>query len=635
MNNTILKNEECIDSYICKDGDKIEFGKGISNNIPLFYLSRMSGDNCKGTVFFTHNSIIGLSKVINNTLNANESFQKPILLDYSAIKGLMLSISEIKTGIYSHILFLIKNKTDGSVKISLENMRINGEKYKDELSSKLLPHAKKNKEITFDIGPISNRIKKLEMDVVVNATIDENPCIQRKRVEMSFDYEKCKIKHRISDKNNDRNEKANNQKSSTSICKKEENTLILTNMKKQEVLFRYNIDKSDVLNFGKGTINDLKYFYFKYISEGIITGGVVLDSDSLVWISKTMNEYIEGVLGDVSKGFKVISKSQINILLDKAIVGPTSKLVFLVRNRTGGNIRLELNNIEGADPFINKNPRSDFIQSSSENKKIIFSLGNLKKEKNTIRMIVTVKIYKNDKLRSESQEIEVIIDSNGIRTAQICGPLTVESQQINESRKEPASEIGALINYHYFLVYTNNITCKKLKHQLDKDSAVVGVIQKKSGVPYIQQYEVPICKCYKCKAFYITESVFNELKSKGKIISQVLSQKEFDNKEFGNDFEEHIMHKFGYSVRADGPNAKQRQVLLEQLIQSDIVSKKEAVNHIKSLISRNETKKQMKNAIKKWNDDIEYLTGQRVKTGIKAIIVSKDIKLCMINNFPK
>lgn len=207
-------------------------------------------------------------------------------------------------------------------------------------------------------------------------------------------------------------------------------------------------------------------------------------------------------------------------------------------------------------------------------------------------------------------------------------------KEILDSRKSENDSSTQIIDYRTFIVYTNNITCKKLGHTLSRASAVVKICQNSFENPFIQLFEIPVCECNKCRALYISESTYEELKSKGNIMAQLLSQEEFDGGTYDDNRAEHIMYKCGYNVKANGLSSTQRHILLTQIIQSGVVSKAQAVNHLKNLIHKNRFRNNMSNAISKWEEDIEFLTGQRPALGVKIIIISKDIKQCNMNNYP-
>ncbi len=304
-----------------------------------------------------------------------------------------------------------------------------------------------------------------------------------------------------------------------------------------------------------------------------------------------------------------------------------------------------MNNIRKNDAITPVTLKSDLIRSTNKMQQCSFELNRSKNNENNYKFNVVVKTHKYDKPHSEMQEIMINIDKDGlVKKAALSNSLTKETDPLDKKpskkpKDPPKPKIStkpiSVIDNRYFFVYTNNINCAKLGHTIHEDKAVVEVAQFRGGAPYIQKYTIPICVCKKCRAYYISESVYREMKSKGAFLHNLISESDFKKTKFdGLILSEHIMYKFGYNVKENGPSAKQRHLLLDQLIESNIVSKKEAVNHIKGLIKRNKFKNNMSNAVKKWEDDIEYLTGERLKIGVKAIVVSDNILKSSSNKYP-
>ncbi len=91
---------------------------------------------------------------------------------------------------------------------------------------------------------------------------------------------------------------------------------------------------------------------------------------------------------------------------------------------------------------------------------------------------------------------------------------------------------------------------------------------------------------------------------------------------------ESVLYRFGYNVsEKDGYSDSYRQSILSAAIESGVISKKGAINHLRYLIKLNEKKSNLAKAREKWNKDIAYLSGvdydsvneERI-VGVKRII---------------
>ena len=72
--------------------------------------------------------------------------------------------------------------------------------------------------------------------------------------------------------------------------------------------------------------------------------------------------------------------------------------------------------------------------------------------------------------------------------------------------------------------------------------------------------------------------------------------------------EESILAAYGYSVnQQDGLTDEQRQRILSFVIDNGIMDRYECINHLEFCISIRRGKFNMRNAIDKWESDIEFL----------------------------
>ncbi len=401
---------------------------------------------------------------------------------------------------------------------------------------------------------------------------------------------------------------------------------------KEYLIFRRKLEKNDI----RGTV-----FEFSSINDFSLLVQLVRDLIEKKELSEKYNKKNEKK-ATIHKVTEIINATQMGLKVgfdNVTYENESDCLHFIVENTSGFNARVELTDIKINDILLKKSFTSELIPNSKKTNQVSFSISNPSKEHRKIILRIKAKTKINGVPRAQFVWLEIITNYGNKSFLSRIVPFNEIKTENQEKERKPLNRSGLkkieLVNYRSVIVYTNNITCKRLGHTFVNDSAIVSVCQDKSGVPYIQQYEIPVCKCYKCKAFYMLESVYKELKAKGHIMCQILSQDQFDRREYGLvDDVEHIMYKCGYSVKADGLTSIQRHVLLEEIIQSDIVSLSQAVNHIKYLIRRNELNGNMINAIEKWQEDIEYLTGQRIKTGIKKIIKSEDVKIIGIYKYP-
>ncbi len=143
---------------------------------------------------------------------------------------------------------------------------------------------------------------------------------------------------------------------------------------------------------------------------------------------------------------------------------------------------------------------------------------------------------------------------------------------------------------------------------LEKTNARVNVINKNNFQQ--ETVEVTAYYCRTCNRYYILERDYSILSNMGVICCQVI-----DLKDLNDDGYEYLRKKslpglYGYNVsKKAGLSAKERRLILDMIISNHVWSKNRCIGFIKWLIEKNCRKKNMDDAIAKWNSDIDYLRG--------------------------
>lgn len=89
-------------------------------------------------------------------------------------------------------------------------------------------------------------------------------------------------------------------------------------------------------------------------------------------------------------------------------------------------------------------------------------------------------------------------------------------------------------------------------------------------------------------------------------MTQVIFQKKFDFKVKRND--NSPLKLAGYNVNAnDGLTAVERHRLLSSIIDEGVLPKYKVCEYLRYFISQGQFQKRMKNAVEKWEDDLEFV----------------------------
>ena len=166
------------------------------------------------------------------------------------------------------------------------------------------------------------------------------------------------------------------------------------------------------------------------------------------------------------------------------------------------------------------------------------------------------------------------------------------------------------IDYRSFFVHGDMRQCDINGHDYKKIIARIPIYTGNK----VAEIEVPAFHCIDCDAFYISEAVYNKVLSKGRLLCQLVSKDELikyrKQAKFNELKPQGKLAIVGYNVGSiDNLSARHRQTILEYAIREGIVTKKEAISYLKFFIRLNEGKKSSENAIRKWNEDLNYLMG--------------------------
>lgn len=175
------------------------------------------------------------------------------------------------------------------------------------------------------------------------------------------------------------------------------------------------------------------------------------------------------------------------------------------------------------------------------------------------------------------------------------------------------------------LVRSNGFFCNQ-QHELEDMAGEIEVGDKSGN---IMTYLVPIAYCRSCDIFYILEETYLELKKKKVVLRcQILSYKEYvenSKHEFGELNSVSPLRKWGYTVsQIEGYSERQRQAILEDIIDCGIMSKDKVLSYLDFFIKLNLYKGDL--AIEKWKSDRIHIanykigSAKRIKVGSITVV---------------
>ena len=154
----------------------------------------------------------------------------------------------------------------------------------------------------------------------------------------------------------------------------------------------------------------------------------------------------------------------------------------------------------------------------------------------------------------------------------------------------------------------------KLKNEIIEVVAEIPIVLPSGEIIYVR---VPAFYSEYTQKYYLYKETIGSLHEKGAVLCEIFNDSAFNGSD--NSKIEHIwndestMHRFGYNVRSKpGLTEKQRRIILDNLINAKIMTKRQVLDHISNMINLNRTRKDFLNARSKWKSDFQYVSGLNV-----------------------
>lgn len=176
-----------------------------------------------------------------------------------------------------------------------------------------------------------------------------------------------------------------------------------------------------------------------------------------------------------------------------------------------------------------------------------------------------------------------------------------------------------------FIVRTVLSKCVHEEHELLNVNALVKIMSKH----IIKEYSFPAMFCNTCKKYYIYENTYQRMKHIGHICCKVIEYnalKEAGSGSFGEWQKKSMLSLYGYNVNCNSNLSEQkRHEILDFIIENNIMSPYEVINHLEMFANLRNNQPNMKKAIEKWHDDIAYVQDKNVK-GLYNVRVNRIVK---------
>lgn len=166
--------------------------------------------------------------------------------------------------------------------------------------------------------------------------------------------------------------------------------------------------------------------------------------------------------------------------------------------------------------------------------------------------------------------------------------------------------IPTVITVGDFIVRSVSMRCIHSDHKLQSINAKVMIMTHKG----MEERTVNATYCPDCQKFYMSETSYQALKKEGIICCKVIEYSDLKNNlsNFNSWQKKSVLSLYGYNVnKTSGLSVIERQNILKFLIENKILTKHEIISHLESQISIRKNLPSMKDAISKWNNDIDFI----------------------------
>lgn len=194
------------------------------------------------------------------------------------------------------------------------------------------------------------------------------------------------------------------------------------------------------------------------------------------------------------------------------------------------------------------------------------------------------------------------------------GSKTANEKDGDNKKAKPEKELDNNIHVKDFVVRRNTFKCLHNDHKLKDIAGTVGVITQKGEV---KQLKISAGYCPQCKIFFILESTYDYLKSKGTPLCRISSEKAYLKGTGSYNgmklAQESILMQHGYSVsQEEALSPIRRQKILAILIDNEILTKSDVIGYLDFFISQKKSNPKFEKAILKWQNDREFVAEYKI-----------------------
>lgn len=163
------------------------------------------------------------------------------------------------------------------------------------------------------------------------------------------------------------------------------------------------------------------------------------------------------------------------------------------------------------------------------------------------------------------------------------------------------------IDIYSVIVLSNTLKCS-VAHRTKDFVAKLPVLNEHGEISYLK---INASYCFDCQRFTILKDDFNSIKDviMCKIIDETTEYTSQNNDELEITQKQSVLFQYGYNVQTKkNLSEQQRHIILSSIIEANIMSRRDVINHINTLIDRGSKIPSWKTATQKWKDDRQFVS---------------------------
>ena len=180
-----------------------------------------------------------------------------------------------------------------------------------------------------------------------------------------------------------------------------------------------------------------------------------------------------------------------------------------------------------------------------------------------------------------------------------------------------SSEVSFDGEEHILYICKGIFSCEKKHHQI---IPATGILVSLHQTPV----KINVNYCVNCRKYFISLNEYTHYQQK---YGNLLGNYRFQNSTsinkgvFDGLAEKSVLNLCGYNVNEDdGLSTKERHLILENLMVHNIVSKPKIIDYLTFFINSKKNMWNMKSAVKKWTDDLEWVRQYRIDSQRRFLI---------------